>query len=81
MLLIKKKVTEQPFIIADIKDEEEGIKSYSRQIKELEAQGKKKEADKIRKILRQEKQHRKILLGIKYTQKSVIVDGKLLIRR
>ena len=81
MLLIKKKVTEQPFIIADIKDEEEGIKSYSKQIKELEAQGKKKEADKIRKILRQEKQHRKILLGIKYTQKSVIVDGKLLIRR
>ena len=81
MLLIKKKVTEQPFIIADIKDEEEGIKSYSKQIKELEAQGKKKEADKIRKILRQEKQHRKILLGIKNTQKSVIVDGKLLIRR
>ena len=63
LLLIKKK--KQSFIDADIKDEEEGIKAYSAQIKQLEAEGKTEIADKLKGILRQEQQHRKILLGIK----------------
>ena len=52
------------FLAADIKDETEGIRDYAEQIKDLEAQGKKEEAAKLKHILVEEKQHKQILIGM-----------------
>lgn len=82
MLLIKKKSKKRTFIDADIKDETEGIKDYTEQFKELIEQGDVIDAKKIRHILGQEKQHKKILVGIKQTKKNaVMMDNRLLIRK
>lgn len=83
MLLVKKKSKKKTFITADvkddIKDEEEAIESYSEQVQELDDEGNYAEADKINHILGQEKQHKKILVGIKKST-AVISGGKLLLK-
>lgn len=82
-VVIKKVVKEKTYIDADIKDETEGVKDYEKQIKQLEAAGRNADANKIRHILSQEKQHKKILLGIRRTGKSdtaVSIGGGVLIK-
>jgi len=68
--LLSKSIDAPDFLESDEQDEKEGIEEYKKQLRYYERKGDKKNADRIRKILAQEKQHAQTVDKMEKSTKS-----------